>query len=212
MLTLTGTTLSANGVGGPNATPVIQELKIATAIQHKQLEQRVNLLERLNSTVTYRDLLAEFYGFYEPLEAKIAAFNLPFDFIQERAKSSWLERDLQQLRLTREQISDLPKCHSLPVLNSVAQALGCMYVLEGSTLGGQIIAREIKQKLQLDETNGALFFNGYGEETGSMWKSFGAAVNNWVAQNGQRSMVIASAKESFEKFGQWLAQTGAENS
>jgi heme oxygenase len=50
-------------------------------------------------------------------------------------------------------------------------AVGCLYVLEGATLGGQFISRHLAT-LGIGPANGGLFFHGYGAKTGEMWKSF----------------------------------------
>ena len=46
----------------------------------------------------------------------------------------------------------------LPDLQGVQEALGCLYVVEGSTLGGQVIARHLRQTLGVDPRCGGSFF------------------------------------------------------
>ncbi len=48
-----------------------------------------------------------------------------------------------------------------------------MYVLEGSTLGGQVICQILMRNLAVPELPKALsFFNGYGADTQSYWDTF----------------------------------------
>jgi heme oxygenase len=63
---------------------------------------------------------------------------------------------------TTETIARLPQCQTLPVIDSGPTCLGVLYVLEGATLGGQILRREIASRLRLDADNGAAFLDVYG--------------------------------------------------
>lgn len=63
-----------------------------------------------------------------------------------------------------------------------AAALGALYVLEGASLGGRVIARHVADALALTPDTGLAFFCGYGDATGEMWRRFGAALEAWVAR------------------------------
>ncbi|UOQ78251.1 hypothetical protein MUN84_06595 [Hymenobacter sp. 5516J-16] len=43
-----------------------------------------------------------------------------------------------------------------------------MYVLEGSTLGGQVIARQLAKA----NIPARAYFSGHAEQTGPLWKTF----------------------------------------
>jgi heme oxygenase len=60
----------------------------------------------------------------------------------------------------------------LPEMNSLPGLLGTMYVMEGSTLGGQLIARHVEVALHLGDGQGSSYFRGHGSQTGPMWKEF----------------------------------------
>jgi heme oxygenase (biliverdin-IX-beta and delta-forming) len=150
---------------------IMSELRDATAREHQELEDEVAISESLKSEETYRSLLEEFYGFVAPLEARMAAFpwaEAGIDF-EVRRKAHLLEADLIQLGGTP---SAVPKCEALPVLENFAEACGALYVMEGSTLGGQHILRMARQA-NLPES-AAKYFRSYGEKVGEMWKSLGA--------------------------------------
>ena len=63
----------------------------------------------------------------------------------------------------------------------------------------------LKQKFDLDETNGTAFFSGYGRETGPMWKAFGAAIIEFAENDADHEEIIAGANETFEKIGNSLS-------
>jgi len=45
-----------------------------------------------------------------------------------------------------------------PVINSIGQLIGVLYVVEGSTLGAQLIARSLEKHHGLNQTKGGRFF------------------------------------------------------
>ncbi len=185
---------------------IMETLKEHTRALHTQIEARINLTHQLGSQADYQQLLARFYGFYEPLEAHLGARpDVPSLALETRRKTPWLEHDLLQLGLHRAQLAQLPRCANLPALTTTAQTLGCLYVLEGATLGGQFIARLLKQQLSLEATNGAAFFNGYGGATGAQWKAFGAVVNAWAEQHGDEDLILQAARATFTTMDQWFA-------
>jgi len=98
----------------------------------------------------------------------------------------------------------LPHCAALPALATEAEGLGCLYVVEGSTLGGQVITRQLLKSLGLTAENGVAFFNGYGAETGLRWKAFGAWLEEGAAQLDHDDAIIAGANETFRTLGDWL--------
>jgi heme oxygenase len=59
---------------------------------------------------------------------------------------------------------------TFPAPESQAEALGMLYVLEGSTLGGRLILRTLKDR-GVDDPRLA-FLDPYGPETGVRWRSF----------------------------------------
>ena len=58
--------------------------------------------------------------------------------------------------------------------DSTHTCLGALYVLEGATLGGQVLRREMAQRLGVNADNGGAFLDVYGAETGRRWRYPGA--------------------------------------
>ena len=90
--------------------------------------------------------------------------------------------------------------HFLPEISGHAAALGAMYVIEGSTLGGQIICNMLKKQLKIED--GLSFFSGYGEQTIPMWKRFQAVLDLPGSQQGDK--IIEAANDTFGKFEVWF--------
>jgi len=110
-----------------------------------------------------------------------------------------LKRDLEFMGITT-----LPQATpTLPDMSSVEKLLGTMYVMEGSTLGGQLIARHVEKSLALVPGVGDAYFRGHGERTGAMWKEFSALLATRISDD-QTGQVIDSAKKMFQVFGSWM--------
>jgi heme oxygenase len=182
-------------------------LKNQTQTYHEQVEAALDLPSRIVSLSNYEKLLASFYGIYRPLESRLAAMPRPAELgidFSARWKTPSLVADLHSLGWRTDRIGALPLCRELPKLNSPAQVAGCAYVLEGATLGGQIIRGEIARVLNLRDA-GVCFFTGYGKQTRSQWSAFGTAIDNYVRQNpSSADAVVRAAEETFTCLQRWL--------
>lgn len=181
-----------------------EALKNDTKLAHAELEGRmIPSIKAIDSEVGYYRLLEMMYGFYAPLENRIDIYvnEEKMPGYAERRKASLLIQDMAVLKL---QQNEEPKqlCADLPVIENYAQAIGAMYVLEGSALGGKIIAGMIQKRVE--EADKALhFFNGYGEKALEMWNAFKEQVNTGI-QNDDREEVIQSANDTFTAFKRWI--------
>jgi len=75
--------------------------------------------------------------------------------------------------------------------------MGILYVIEGSTLGGRVIYKNIHQNLELDADSGAAYFSGYGELTEPLWKGFMAELVAYEQINNTGDEIIAGANHAF---------------
>ena len=190
-----------------STTTMMQQLKAATRPAHDALEAQVNLARLTTSPAAYHALLQRFYGFYLPLELRLATLpwtTVAFD-LAARRKLPLLRRDLLHLGDTIATLAQLPICRDRPEPVDLATGCGCLYVLEGSTLGGQLISRRLRQTLGLHPTDGAAFFHSYGDQIGPMWTSFGAFVNQQAATHPRRrDAMIDAACTTFAALRDWL--------
>lgn len=189
---------------------ILAELKEKTLRQHQKTEDSVDLMREDFSLDEYRDLLKRFYAFYKPFEERMqkALEKNPIDFNhEERLNTPRLLEDLQNLGLSEREISEIETTDDLPALDSRERIFGSLYVIEGSTLGGQIISRHLKKKFNLDAGSGLAFFSGYGADTGKMWKAYRAAVSEFADNSANEDEIIAGATETFEKIENCLAKS-----
>jgi heme oxygenase len=81
-----------------------------------------------------------------------------------------IDDDLDQLG-TEIPTSKTMECGNLPWPDSLASALGCMYVLEGSAMGGRVVAYRAQTKL--DEKLPVSFFTSAGRSQPQRdWRAF----------------------------------------
>lgn len=187
---------------------ILAQLKARTAHQHQQTEDGVDLMRDDFSLEDYKNLLVRFYAFYKSYDEKLreSLKENPLGFYEEkRFNSPRLAADLKSLGMSDEAISEIETFENLPALDSPEKTFGSLYVVEGSTLGGQVISRHLKEKFGLDKSNGAAFFSGYGKDTGKMWNAFREAVTEFAdGNNVNREEIIKAANETFEKIGNCL--------
>lgn len=183
-------------------------LREATSELHRQLEEQLNLLDPALTQDGYRMLLERFYGYYEPFEKRLAAAVAqmpPLSFaIVNRAEL--LARDLAALGISSTTLVKLPLCTELPRITTLAEVAGCLYVIEGASLGGQVITRTLKRQLGIHERNGGSFFTGEGSLTASRWKR----VLEWIAQVDRMTSygdsLVLAACETFRTFARWCSR------
>jgi heme oxygenase len=154
---------------------------------------------RVTTTET-ADFLARMYGFVQPYEAALrqhaAAFGPDWQ-LEQRYRAHFILEDLARLGYPAEP----PRCPAMPPLETRAQLLGAMYVLEGSTLGGQVIARQ----LAAAGVEGRAFFASRAERTGPLWKQFGQRLEA-AAASEDADAIVASAILTFQTLAAWLTQ------
>lgn len=170
-------------------------IKNATKAAHQELEGKVvRKLKAIRNNDDYADLLKYFYAYFSELEKVIVPYIkkvLP-DYAARR-DSTYLRSDIEELQST---IADLPAV-TIPVINSTAEALGALYVMEGSIMGGPYIVQML-QKGGISE--GFSFFSGYGEATGKMWKIFTDILNQSVQNERHEVLAIMAANATFAHF------------
>nr|WP_315447698.1 biliverdin-producing heme oxygenase [uncultured Pseudomonas sp.] len=186
--------------------PVLQDLRAGTAELHIALEKRLPFFSDTLDIPSFVHLMQAYYGFYQPLENALQrSGSVPDDFdLTPRLKTQTLRSDLQALGVTPQVLENQPFCDQLPLIDSSAACLGVLYVLEGATLGGQILRREISARLGLEADNGAAFLDIYGAATGRRWRDFIEYLGNRPMAATEREAVVQAAQTTFSCFERWL--------
>lgn len=174
----------------------LENLRSTTAQSHIGLEDLPISKSILNPAVTNAE-----YAFYLDLmqdvvkDAEENIFPLTATIItdlDERLRNHLLTNDLKALAHTKTVRDVQPLSAGISNLTP-AFALGILYVLEGSTLGGRVIYKNINTALGHDIENGASYFGGHGGHTGSHWKTFLGMMTQYEAENNNADEIIAGA-------------------
>jgi len=184
---------------------ILTRLKQKTLLHHERLEKRLDLFHGVRTYDDYRRLLGKFLGFYEPAEEVLeAAFNwtaINFDFTS-RKKTPLLLRDLHSLGI--EDTLLLPRCKTLPALDTLAQAFGCLYVFESATLGWGIVLKHLSRTLGVTREDGGSFFNSYGDRVVAMWHDFAQQLRAYASRPDLEEAVIIAAVNTLVHMEQWM--------
>lgn len=160
------------------------------------------VIKNISSREQYAGLLKLFYGYYKPLQDGIDEkldTSLLVDY-EQRRRPGWILDDLETIG---EPSASIAICQNLPGIDSNAAAFGALYVMEGSSLGGKVICKTISENLGLAGVRGLKFFNSYGPETGSRWKTFLAALHSFDGKP-EEPEIIETANSTFLRFYDWL--------
>lgn len=191
----------------PLPLSILERLKLGTHARHVAIESRTVLLDKNLSYSNYSQCLQRFFGYYAPLEKRMfksPAWHEAGFVYNNRYKTPQIVQDLLALGVAKNALTSIPQCNTLPELKTTAQLFGCLYVLEGATLGGRIISKHLNDSLNLTPDFGCSFFAGYGQQTGSQWKAFGACLTSFATQTGSDDEIIASANKTFQTLDCWL--------
>ena len=189
-----------------SAPTLLEALRTGTALLHVALEKRLPFFSERLDADWYERLLRAYYGFYAPMEAALYDIGLipeGFDTVL-RVKTPTLLNDLLALGLGDTAICALPRCDTLPTFDTPEACLGALYVLEGATLGGQVLRREMALRLNVDADNGGAFLNVYGAETGRRWKDFLDYLGRQPLDTSAKQHAVEAARSTFSCFEQWL--------
>jgi heme oxygenase len=151
------------------APNILDRLRQETRPAHARLERRLDLLARPFCRDHLLDVLRGFHRFHAAWEPPMEA--LLGDLFTPRRRLHLVQADLRALGET-----DVPRTEpALQLFASAAGAWGSLYVMEGSTLGGALIARALAGVEGLPE-EGIRYFSPYGRKTAAMWRDFCAGL------------------------------------
>lgn len=188
-----------------------ERLKGETRAEHEAIERSLSVLMSPELTrERYGGVVAGFYGFFAGWEPRALAA-MPggelLELFRERSKTAQLADDLRALGFDQARIEAIPLCTgeaSVPA-SSLPEVFGTMYVTEGSTLGGQIIAARLEKQLGLTNDKGYMYFRGAGARTMPRWRAFKAILDSAVPPDAH-DRAVASARDTFTKLQAWLAR------
>jgi heme oxygenase len=176
-------------------------LRSKTANSHQLIEQNnisQSLMSQNVTTIQYAQYLSKMYSFVHGFEKMVFPLLQHYEQLQlnDRRKSQLIASDLALLNYNVLQHYENDKLFNTHY-QTAAAALGGMYVLEGSTLGGQFISRHLSDKLGNAIAGKTTYLTAYSIQTGSMWKNFLHLLCAESDRKGFEEEIIKSAINTF---------------
>ena len=175
---------------GPPA-PLSERLRGDTAAAHAALEAELDLLHDLTRPRLVR-VLQRFAGFHAGWEPAVARLLDEPALFEPRRRLPALHADLLRLGAA-------PDGEAWPVapwMDGPAAAWGSLYVMEGSTLGGQVIGRALRAA----GIDGLSYFDGRGRNAGRLWRELRGRLD----ARPEPERVSAAAIATFEALRGWM--------
>ena len=200
--------LTATASETDTSTPTLSALlREKTAPLHEEIETLLGLPGAIRTPDDYPAWLGRFLGIYEPLECTLAAFTewggagiSP----PARDHAACLAADLIALGADPAAVPRTEPAW-LPLLPAFPYALGALYVLEGATLGGRVILRDLEARIGPSIDGATSFFGGRGDTAGPMWKNFRAALDRFGLERPlDRDHVVEGAERTFRAILAWF--------
>jgi heme oxygenase len=180
------------------ALPV--ELKTRTRALHAALDASLPLVDPSLTRAQYSAFLVRMLAWLRPTERLVAErLSVARWPLEPRPRAPHLETDLASLGLASP--NDAPAA-MVPALHCEAHAIGSVYVLEGSALGGQVISRHLTSTLGITATSGGRYFTGDGALTARRWRDVCTALEHYGSSDV--ATVSEGANRTFSSLLVWL--------
>lgn len=177
----------------------VGRLRAVTRARHDRLESRLGSHERPWTRETYGRLLQVSHAVIAPVE----------DLVVERlgglvaapppsTRAERLRADLMELGLDARPRAAPPRLQ----VDSRGAAFGVGYVLQGSLLGGAVIARQVRSDCAEPKIP-TRYLELYGPDLPKVWARYCAALNEFGREAGEaeRQGAVAAASATFDAFG-----------
>lgn len=192
-----------SGVQSRSLSALQQRLSEVTRAAHQRVNHHPLLRCLTRSDLSpgqYRRALQALYAINAPTELRLAEYVAAqgVDFAYEdRRRMRELADDIVFLG------GSLPAASwPGPQIDNIAGLIGVMYVLEGSRLGGQVIARQVAISLGLSEAAGIKFMSCCGQSAPLLWADFCA----FAAVNCPESLFSEAEQAASHYFSDFLVQ------
>ncbi|MGE6740396.1 biliverdin-producing heme oxygenase [Allorhizobium pseudoryzae] len=177
------------------ATDRAARLKAETREVHERLDHAIMALDPFGSRDNYGRFLNvqwAFHAMIAPLYADDDLARLLPD-LGERCRFASIEADLADLGMA----APATLSGSRPVAAHTAEALGWLYVAEGSNLGAAFLLKAAQKSLGLGEDFGARHLAGHPEGRALHWRQFTAALDAADLAPEDEEAVTVGARKAF---------------
>ncbi len=200
--------------------PLMAALRAATAEHHEALHVHPFLFGLTDGSLSlshYAEILVRFLAVHRVVDGRVtgpwagvmAGLGLPLV-----SRCPMIERDLKDLAGAGAGAGGLalppPVCPTsdleddMPRADNAASAAGILYVMEGSRLGGQVLARGMRQGLPEPLREAVRFFGSADLDVGLRWQQVAAALGNLDRTPAARRTMVQAAVGTFAALKLWF--------
>lgn len=176
-----------------SVSPVIQSLRAATSEIHTAIETEADVERRLRDLGERPAMVARFHVLHSAVEEAIAPWRPRFEadgYTPDR-RSPLILQGLETLDV------EPPAGEAVAALLTYGEAIGWVYVAEGSMLGGRVMQKGmVRDGIPL---TGLEFLDPWGDETGSRWRAFMRTMDS-ASASGQASQddILKGGRDAFD--------------
>jgi len=154
-----------------------------------------HIIDGSMSLTQYKTYLIQNYHSYKAVEDALVGHKSIIrealhPFINQN-KSEHLLQDLQNLNVS------IPSNPKQIAFNSEAEAIGALYVIQGSMIGGNLISKKLRTCTALETIETHHFFDFCVKDSMKLWSTFKNIVNSTEFTETQHQEALASAKKAF---------------
>jgi len=174
----------------------VKRLKAATRDAHGGLDSFIMAAKPFESRENFGKFVETQYLFHRDLDVFFANETLDglLPDLKGRRRLAMIEQDLADLGLAIPETGAARFTDETPF--DLPQAMGWLYVVEGSNLGAAFLLKDAA-KLGLGEEFGARHLAGAPEGRGLHWRTFTAALDDISLTVEEEERVIAGAEAAF---------------
>lgn len=176
-----------------SASPVLQSLRAATADIHTAIETDADVERRLRDLTGRAAMVARFHVLHRAVETAIAPWRAAFaeDGYTPGSRSPLIRSGLETLGV------GIPDDQAVASLPTYGEAMGWVYVAEGSMLGGRVM-RKAMMRDDIPLT-GLEFLDPWGDETGSRWRAFLQAMESaYASGRATQDEIVKGGVDAFD--------------
>ena len=188
-----------------------QRLREATHAAHLRLESVPFLGAVQRGAVDDRDYLAYLHalsivhGVLETLASRCTEPFVSGVWRESMRKLPLLERDIEEVERGDPGCASAPVGHALAFakelrtwsLTEPARLVGALYVLEGATNGGRVLAPSVREALRLDGDDGVRYLTAYGDAQPEAWRAFQARLDEAPSVQQAYPGVLLGAEHTY---------------
>jgi heme oxygenase (biliverdin-IX-beta and delta-forming) len=184
-----------------------RRLRSETATLHDEVEALIDVPGSIRSRGSYVAMLGRFFAVHQSLEDLLAVRGF-----EQRWRRVGLDLDAhRRAHLLAADLSDLghqgvTAAVALPPLRTFGQALGCLYVLEGSALGGPTVASLVRAAIGEVPMR---FLTGENRPGLVLWRAMCDALGHFDARSREGDEVVTGACQTFALFADQLTPPAA---